>query len=305
MHLMTGFGFFETINYSFINQLSCDRLNLPSDDFRRNTVNILNPLNEDQAVMRTSLIPGLLEAASRNFSKRQNNLKLFEIGKVYINKGKDDLPDETEMITGLWTGARLDTSWYGKETPCDFFDIKGVVEGLLEGLNIDSIRFSRLADDLCIYTKPGYTARIFSNKELLGLVGELHPLVLHNFDIEQPVFIFELNMNRLIKLLPETRQSKPIPKFPAVSRDITIIVNQDTESGAIIECIDNIQEQLIENIQLFDIFTGDPISLGKKSISIRVTYRSNKKTLEDEDVGNIHKTIADRLIKEFDAGLPE
>jgi len=180
-----------------------------------------------------------------------------------------------------------------------------VVEGLLKGLNIDSIRFSLLADDLCVYMKPGYTARIISGKELLGFVGELHPLVLQNFDIEQSVYIFELNMDSLIKLLPETRHAKPIPKFPAVPRDITIIVNKNTESGAILECIENIQEQLVENIHLFDVFTGDPIPPSKKSISIRVTYRSSKKTLEDEDVGNIHKMIADRLIKEFDAGLPE
>jgi len=305
MYLMTGFGFSETINYSFISRLSCDRLNLPSSDYRRNTVNILNPLTEDQAVMRTSLVPGFLETVYRNISKQHKNLKLFEIGKIYINKGEGDLPEETEMLAGLWTGARFDASWYAKETPCDFFDIKGVVEGLLKGLNIDSIRFSGLANDLCVYTKPGYTARIFSDKELLGLIGELHPLVLRNFDIEQSVYIFELNIDSLIKLLPETRQSEPIPKFPAVPRDITIIVNKDTESGAILECIENIQEQLIENIQLFDVFTGDPIPPGKKSISIRVTYRSSKKTLEDEDVGNIHKMIADRLIKEFNAGLPE
>ncbi|MCP4367324.1 MAG: phenylalanine--tRNA ligase subunit beta [Deltaproteobacteria bacterium] len=305
MHLLTGFGFSETINYSFINKLSCDRLNMPSDDYRRNTVNIVNPLTEDQAAMRTSMVPGLLETAGRNISKQQRNLKLFEIGKVYINKGKDNLPKETEMIAGLWTGARINASWHAKETPCDFFDIKGVVEGLLKGLNIDSIRFSGLGDDSVIYTKPGYTARIFSDKELLGLAGEIHPLVLHNFDIEQSVYIFELNMDSLIKLLPETKQSKPIPKFPAVPRDLTIIVNKDTESGAILEYIENIQEQLVENIQLFDVFTGDPIPPGKKSVSIRVTYRSSKKTLEDEDVGNIHKTIADKLIKAFDAGLPE
>jgi len=304
MHLMTGFGFFETINYSFINRLSCDRLNLPSSDYRRNTVDILNPLTEDQTVMRTSLIPGLLETVYRNISKQQKNLKLFEIGKIYIKKGDGNLPEETEMLAGLWTGARLDASWYAKETPCVFFDIKGVVEGLLKGLNINSIRFSRLADDLCVYTKPGYTARIFSDKELLGLVGELHPLVLRNFDLKQAVYLFELSIDSLIKLLPETRQSKPIPKFPAVPRDITIIVNQNTESGAIIECIQNIREQLVESMHLFDVFTGDPIPPGKKSVSIRVTYRSNKKTLEDEDVGNIHKAITDRLIKKFDAGLP-
>jgi len=308
IHLMTGFGFSETINYSFINKLSCDRLNLPSDDYRRNTVNILNPLTEDQAVMRTSLVPGLLETVYRNISKQQKNLKFFEIGKVYIKKGKDNLPDETEMIAGLWTGVQFDASWYAKETPCDFFDIKGAVEGLLKGMKIDSIRFSSrfsgLADDLCAYTKPGYTARILSDKEILGLVGELHPLVLRNFDLKQAVYIFELNIDSLIKLLPETIQSKPIPKFPTVPRDITIIVNKDTEAGAILNCIENIQEQLIENIHLFDVFTGDPIPPGQKSVSIRVTYRSNKKTLEDEDVGNIHKAITDRLIKEFDAGLP-
>jgi len=305
MHLMTGFGFSETINYSFVNRLSCDRLNLPPGDYRRNTVNIINPLTEDQAVMRTSLVPGLLETVCRNISKQQKNLKLFEIGKVYIEKDEDNLPEETEILAGLWTGARFDASWYAKETHCDFFDIKGVVEGLLKGLNIDSIRFSSLADDLCVYTKPGYTARIISDKELLGFVGELHPLILRNFDLKQSVYIYELNIDSLIKLLPETRQSKPIPKFPAVPRDITVIVNQNTESGAMLECIENIQEQLVENIHLFDVFTGDPIPPGKKSVSIRVTYRSSKKTLEDEDVGNIHKAITDRLIKEFDAGLPE
>ncbi len=208
------------------------------------------------------------------------------------------------MIAGLWTGARLNASWYGKETLCDFFDIKGAVEGLLKGLNIDSIRFSRLADDLCVYTKPGYSAGIFSDKEHLGLVGKLDPLVLGNFNLKQAVYIFELSIDSLIELLPETRQSKPIPKFPAVPRDITVIVNQNTESGAILECIQSVREQLVESMYLFDVFTGDPIPPGKKSISIRVTYRSNKKTLEDEDVGNIHKAITDRLIKEFDAGLP-
>jgi phenylalanyl-tRNA synthetase beta chain len=305
MHLMTGFGFSEAINYSFINRLSCDHLNLPSNDYRRNTVNILNPITEDQTVMRTSLIPGLLETVCRNISKQQKNLKLFEIGKIYIQKGRDNLPEEIEMLAGLWTGMRFDASWYAKETPCDFFDIKGVVEWLLKGLNIDSIRFSVLANDLCIYTKSGNTAGIFSDTEQLGLVGEIHPLVLRNFDLVQSVYIFELNIDHLIKVIPETRQSKPLPKFPAVPRDITIIVNKNTESGAILECIEKIQEQLIEKINLFDVFTGDPIPPGKKSVSIRVTYRSSKKTLEDEDVGTIHKTIANRLIKEFDAGLPE
>ncbi len=304
MHLMTGFGFCETINYTFINRLSCDRLKLPSDDYRRNTVDLLNPLSEDQAVMRTSLIPGLLETVHRNIAKQVKNLKLFETGKIYINKGEENLPVEIEMLTGLWTGSRSDASWYAKEIPCDFYDLKGVVEGLLKGLCIDHIRFTRLPDDLCVYTRPGYTAQVFSGKELLGLVGELHPQSLRNFGLKQDVYLFELSIDTLIKLLPENRQSKPIPKFPAIPRDITIIVDKDIESGAIPELIENMAEELVENIHLFDVFTQDPIPQEKKSISLRVTYRSDKKTLEDDEVSYLHKTITDRLIEAFDASLP-
>jgi len=304
MHLMTGFGFCETINYTFINRQSCDRLKLPSDDYRRNTVDLLNPLTEDQAVMRTSLIPGLLETVYRNIAKQVKNLKLFEIGKIYINKGEENLPVEIEMLTGLWTGSRSDASWYAKEIPCDFYDLKGEVEGLLKGLCIDHIRFARLPGDLCIYTRPGYTAQVFSGKILLGLVGELHPQSLRNFGLKQDVYLFELSIDTLIKLLPETIQSKPIPKFPAIPRDITIIVDKDIESGAIPELIENMAEELVENIHLFDVFTQDPIPPGKKSISLRVTYRSDKKTLEDDEVSHLHKTITDRLIEAFDASLP-
>jgi phenylalanyl-tRNA synthetase beta chain len=303
-HQLIGLGFFETISYSFMNRNSCDRLALMTDDPRRKTVKILNPLTEEQAVMRTSLIPGLFETMHYNNAQQEKNLKLFEIGKCFIATGPDQLPEEIEMLAGLWTGARFETSWHSKEMPCDFFDIKGVVEGLLDSLKVYNTKFSALPDASCTYTKPGYTAQILIGDIFLGLVGEGHPQVLKNFDLAQKAYIFELDVNRLISLLPHTTQAQQIAKFPATTRDITIIIDKNLESQNILDSVENIEEALIENLYLFDVYQGEPIPSGKKSISFRITYRSHNKTLEDEEINLVHKTITDRLLKEFDATLP-
>ncbi|MCP4108909.1 MAG: phenylalanine--tRNA ligase subunit beta [Desulfobacteraceae bacterium] len=303
--LLTGLGLTETINYSFIHSLSCDRLCIGPDDEKRNTVDVLNPLTEDQAIMRTSLIPGLLDTMHRNIAQVVRNLRIFEIGKVFISKGRDSLPDEPEFLVGLWTGSRFDASWHYKETECDFFDIKGVVEGLLAGLNISNVKFTRMPDDLCNYTRPGHTARITaSDMTEIGLVGELHPRVLKNYDLKQTAFIFEINLEVLGTLVSDLKQSKPIPKYPAAYRDITIIVNKSIESESILENVRNLNQELVEDLFLFDVYEGGAIPEGNKSISFRVTYRSHKETLEDDMVNSIHQDIADRLLKEFDASLP-
>ena len=208
------------------------------------------------------------------------------------------------MIAGLWTGVRFDPSWHFQEIDCDYYDIKGVVEGLLDGLNANNILFTSLPDDLCAYTRPAYTAQIIAGKELIGRVGEVRPQVLRHFDLSWPAFIFELNLQTISTLIPDIYYSKPIPKFPAVSRDLTIIINKDIESRAILESIRNVNEKLVEQIHLFDVFEGDPIPSGEKSISFRIIYRSSSETLIDEKVNHIHKTISDRLLKEFDATLP-
>ena len=302
--MMIGFGFTETINYSFISKHTCDRLGLPANDLRRKTVDILNPLSEEQAVMRTSLIPGLIETIRRNFYQQIRNLKLFEIGKTYIRNGKDDLPEEIEMLTGIWTGANTELSWYGKEVDCDFYDIKGVVEGLLSGLNVKNTEFTQMPDTSCWYTKSGHTASILARSEVLGLVGEFSPQILHNYDLKQTVFIFEINLDMLLTLVQDSRHSKALPKFPAVSRDITIIINKHIESRIILKYVENLDEELVESVQLFDIYEGDPIPGNKKSISFRITYRSPRETLEDEKVNRLHKNITDRLLEAFDATLP-
>ncbi len=304
-HLMTGLGFNEAINYSFISKLSCDRLNLEPDDKKRQVVDVLNPLSEEQSVMRTSLIPGLLETMKYNISVQNRNLKLFEIGNVFFNTGqKDSLPDEVEMLAGLWTGKRVDAVWFSREINCDFYDLKGVIEELFGNLGIGNTSFTRMPSASCFYTKPGFTAQVIIKDESIGLIGELHPKVLSNYDLKQTAFIFELNFDRLINHIPGTKSVSPIPKFPATSRDITLIVNKDIEANNILQSVIDLNEELVENLHLFDVFEGDPIPAGRKSISFRITYRSSSETLEDNRVNNLHKSISDRLLEKFNATLP-
>ncbi|MBU0986900.1 MAG: phenylalanine--tRNA ligase subunit beta [Proteobacteria bacterium] len=303
--LMTGLGFMEVINYSFIDKLSCDRLGIKANDPRRKEVAILNPLSEEQSVMRTTLIPGLLETMRYNLSMQNRNLKLFEIGNVFFSVDEvDSQPVEVEMLAGLWTGLRSETSWLSKEANCDFYDVKGVAEELLRRLDIDNVSYTRMPSGLNCYTRPGYTARIYVAKESVGLIGEIHPQVLGNYDLKQTAYIFELNISRLIEHLPDLKFAAPIPKFPATSRDITLIVDKDIEALRILKKVETLDEKLMENLHLFDIFEGHPIPLGKKSISFRIIYRSASGTLEDDQVNHIHKNITDRLLKEFDATLP-
>jgi phenylalanyl-tRNA synthetase beta chain len=301
---MTGFGFRETTTYSFMHQQSADRLRLKPADPRRQRVDILNPLTEDQAAMRTSLVPGFLETVHYNFSQQIKNLKIFEIGKIFINENPRHLPSEPEMLAGLWTGTRYEASWHDQAADCDFYDIKGVVEGLLNALQIDGIQFTRLPENECAYTRTGYTAQILSNDIPLGLVGEIHPEVLANYDLKQPAFLFELDIDQLLPLIKDTIESKAIPKFPAIFRDITIIVDKDIEAQKIIAEGYNQTEALVESFELLDVFEGKPIADGKKSVSLRVTYRTPQKTLQDEDVTPIHQSIADRLVSAFNASLP-
>jgi phenylalanyl-tRNA synthetase beta chain len=254
--------------------------------------------------MRTSLVPGLLQTMQYNFAQQIKNLRIFEIGKIFIGKGPQQLPQETEMLAGLWTGARYDASWHGQEARCDFYDIKGVVERFLNALHIDDVHFSRLPENECRYTRPGFSAQIVSRQKRLGLVGQVHPQVLANFDLQQAAFLFELNFDTLLPLLKETTVSRSIPKYPAIFRDITIIVDKTLEAREIINTASEASSELVEDISLLNVFEGTPIARGKKSVSLRVTYRSPQKTLVDEDVTPLHQSIADRLVQAFNATLP-
>ena len=301
---MVGFGFSEVINYSFIAANSSDRLRLHRDDPRRNTVVILNPLTEEQAEMRISLVPGLLETVHRNLSKQEKNLRLFEIGKIYTGRGREELPLESEILAGLLTGSLREDSWLGGERVCDFYDLKGVVEALLDRLGVNGIEFKKLERNDCSYSRPGYSALILADARPLGRIGEIAPPVLNDFDLKQTAYIFELDVDELLPMIPTAKVSRALPKFPSVSRDATLIVDKSVEAGRILKGVEELNEELIEAVQLFDVFEGRPIPSGKKSISFRIVYRSAQRTLEDEEVNRLHKSITSTLLDQFKATLP-
>ncbi len=302
--VLTGFGFTEVITYSFIHGLSCDRLMLPADDPRRQTVAVLNPLSEDQSVMRSSLVPGLLETLRFNLAQQTRRLKVFEIGKVFVHRPGAELPDEPEIIAGLWSGSRYPLSWHAKDVPSDFYDLKGVVEGLLGALNLPAIEVSQVPDAQCFYTRPGYSGRIRAGSREIGLIGELHPRVRAAFDLKQTAFLFELEIEAIEALLSETQYRMRSMKFPAVARDITLIVGRRLEAQTVISEIAAMNLELLESVQLFDVFSGEPIPADKRSLSYRLIYRSPDKTLEDSEANALHQRVTERLLNVFQAELP-
>ncbi|MDD2603928.1 MAG: phenylalanine--tRNA ligase subunit beta [Desulfobacterales bacterium] len=307
---MAGLGFAEVITYSFVHRDSGDRLRLADDDPRRREVVIRNPLSEDQAVMRTSLVPGLLETASRNIAMGNRHLKLFEVGKVFVAaKDSDDrLPEETQMLAALWTGQRQDEHWAQdrekRQAPCDFFDLKGVLEALLEQLGIAGARFGAMAPEHCDCTRPGLSAWVAVEDRRIGFIGEVHPDTRVALDLKQPALVFELNLPLLTGEIPAGRQSQPIPRFPAIARDMTLIVEATVESARLAEAITATDEPLVESVTLFDQYIGDPIPQGRKSVSFRITYRSDQGTLVDEQINPLHQKITERLLARFGAALP-
>ncbi len=302
--LMTGQGFTETVNYSFIRADAGDVLQLAESDVRRRSVKILNPLSEDQGVMRTTLIPGLLETMGRNLARQIKNLKSFEMGKVFTDRGPDEQPQEEEMLAGLWTGDRTETTWHGKLVACDFYDIKGAVESLTQALRIEKVEYQTPAAAAAPYLREGAAAMIVADSQPVGYLGELAPTVAARFNLKQPVFVFELAVARLHALLPANIEAQPIPKFPSIARDITLIIPQALAAEAVCQHIRNSGESLVEDVRIFDVFDGPPIAAGKKSLSVRVTYRSPEATLEDEAVNTIHQRLSAQLLEAFQAELP-
>jgi len=204
--------------------------------------------------------------------------------------------------------VRSDQTWHGKPEPCDFYDIKGVLENLLASTELADVSFSQIAAPLCHYTKPGSTARVLINGSPIGLIGELAPAALANFNIRQPAFLFELNVSALIAHETAAKMFVPIPRFPSTDRDVTLIIDNHIQVSDIISKVkffqENLPEKWIEDIAILDVYCGQPIPPGRKSISFRITYRSFTETLSDKMVNRMHHQLTDGIIKEFNAALP-
>lgn len=305
--LLVGCGFSEIVTYSFIHREACDQLLLHDQDPRRKMVSILNPLTEDQTVMRPSLLPGLLSTVHRNSRQRNEDLRLFELGKVFLSLSAtdpDQLPNETEMISGLWTGARHAKTWHFNETKVDFYDIKGVVESVFVGLNITGVRFVPLSGADFPYLRPGHAAQIRIGDEILGAAGELSKEVLENFELKQAAYCFDLDFDRLVDHVSEEKRARAIPRFPSTTRDMALILADTVEVQAVLDFIPATRQALIDRVEIFDVYAGSSIPEGRKGVGLRFTYRSPERSLTDSEVNSIHETITREVLKKFDAHLP-
>lgn len=287
---MIGSGLNQSISYSFVSPKVFDKINLPENSDLRNVVKIKNPLGEDYSVMRTTTIHSMMESLGRNYSRNNEYARLFEVGKIYIpNEDENVLPTEKNILT---------IGMYGD---CDYLDLKGVVENIVESLGLNKVTFAREAENPSYH--PGKTAALMIGKSRVGVLGEVHPDVSENYGVDVNCYLAELDLDLLFNGAETTKKYKPLPKFPAVTRDIALLVNDEVLVQEIEDTIKKAGGNLVEKVKLFDIYKGAQIPEGKKSIAYAIAYRDEKKTLTDNDVNKVHDKILRSLEYKLGATL--
>ncbi len=293
--VLVGQGVHEVINYSFFDQTHLEKLSVVETPPYNKVVALRNPLTVEQGVLRTTTIPGLLQNVLVNRSNRVENIRLFEIGNVFIHTDSSDcLPDENVIASGVLAGSRMDRGWTYTQEPLDFYDAKGIVENIMRSLQC-SYEFRRTEE--IAFLHPGESATVHIQDELVGFVGKLHPDVPEAFDIdEEQVYAFELVVDVLTKHTSSRKTFQTLPKFPAVYRDLALIVPESLVSVADIDAV--IQEAgrpLLEHVILFDRYVGTQIPQGNVGLTYSLQYRSSERTLTDHDVSEIHQRIVEQL----------
>jgi len=281
-------GLNQSISYTFVSPKCFDRILVSEDDAMRKAVQIRNPLGEDYSIMRTTSLPSTMESLARNYSRSNEIARLFEIGKVYI-PGEDinKLPDERNIAAvGMYGGV-------------DFYHIKGVVENLMEALGIKKYEFRRESTNSSFH--PGKTAALLVNGRYAGVLGEMHPGVIDNYGLAERCYVAELNLDVLYKYADLGREYKPLPKFPAVLRDLAVLVDDSVMVKEIEDIIMANGGSLVESVKLFDVYKGKQIPEGKKSVAYSIAYRLDYKTLTDAEVSEVH----DKIVRKLEESLVE
>ena len=296
---LVGAGFTQVVNYSFMNEEDLDRLQLPADDPLRNVVALRNPLSKEAAVLRTTLIPGLLRTIALNLNRDMRDLMLCELSKVF-HRQDEILPLEPQLLTLAVTGKSGGQHWAQPARPLDFYDLIGVLEMITEQLRLQRFKVAAAPVPYC---HPGKSGLITLGDEAIGAVGELHPAVLAAFDLSQAATIAEIDFDRLIGQGIQPARYRQVPRFPAVTRDLSIVVDAAVEAGRILAFIQDFQPDLIRTVRLFDVYAGKPVPTGKKSLSFTLTYRADDRTLTDEEVNSIQTRVVEQLSQRFDGQL--
>ncbi|HCS33287.1 MAG TPA: phenylalanine--tRNA ligase subunit beta [Clostridiales bacterium] len=288
--LCRSLGYSEILTYSFVSPSIFDQIRLPEDSSLRNAMRIQNPLGEDASIMRTVALPSMLAILARNNAYHNDAVKLYELAKVYLPKPGQTLPDEPKHLV-------LGT--YGEHE--DFFKMKGEIEAFLRGMNVPEARYTAEKHDPTFH--PGRCARVSVGGVDLGCFGQIHPLVARSYGIDGEIFAAELNFTALLSLQLPEKTYTPLPKYPAVTRDIAVVCDEAVTVAALSDCIRAAGGKLLRSVELFDIYRGKGIASGSKSAAFRLTLRADDRTLTDADSDGVVSAVLAALEKELNAKL--
>ncbi|HFZ5340311.1 phenylalanine--tRNA ligase subunit beta [Staphylococcus aureus] len=287
--VLEGAGLDQAITYSLVSKEDATAFAMQ----QRQTIDLLMPMSEAHASLRQSLLPHLIEAASYNVARKNKDVKLFEIGNVFFANGEGELPDQVEYLSGILTGDYVVNQWQGKKETVDFYLAKGVVDRVAEKLNLE---FSyRRADIDGLH--PGRTAEILLENKVVGFIGELHPTLAADNDLKR-TYVFELNFDALMAVSVGYINYQPIPRFPGMSRDIALEVNQNIPAADLLSTIHAHGGNILKDTLVFDVYQGEHLEKGKKSIAIRLNYLDTEETLTDERVSKVQAEIEAALIEQ-------
>ena len=285
-----GAGYDEIITYSFISPAYYDKINWKADDPRRDSMKIMNPLGEDTSIMRTTILPSMLEILARNYNFRNKDVKLYELGRIYLPGGEEGLAREKKMLALGALGGNM-----------DFFALKGMVETLLSSVRASGVRFEAVNNNPSYH--PGRCARVMAGDTPVGVFGQIHPLVAQNYGVDTELYCAELSMEALEAVQGPDPTYTPLPKFPAVTRDIAVVCGEAVTVGDLEACIRRGAKGLLKEAALFDIYRGKGVPEGKKSVAFNLILRSDERSLTAEEADEDVKSILTALETELGATL--
>ena len=301
-HILCALGMTEELSFSFTSTELFDKLRVPEDSELRRAIPIMNPLTDEAPLVRTCLLTSLMENAVRNFSRKNMDLKLFDVAPVFYPKQLPltELPDEKLKVVGLLTGRRSEASWNQTNDMVDFYDMKGIVEQLFSRLGIAKYTVEA-GEHFALH--PGKTALFKKGRDVIATVGELHPEAAANFGIKQKVYLFEMDLETLMKYASRRFHFESLPKYPAIERDLALLVDSDVQASAIEQVIKKNGGKQFTGVTLFDVYTGSRIAADKKSLAFRLTFQSKDRTLTDDEADAAFKNILGAVEKTFQAEL--
>lgn len=286
-------GLNETMTYSFADPHELEQLRMPTEGMGI-PVELLNPLNAEQSVMRQSIIPGLMRSISYNQSRGVHNIQLYETGVVFFGAEGKKKPKERNRLAAVMAGAMNNPAWNKESVAFDFFDGKGVIESLMRELALAKPRFKALSAEEAPHLQPGRAAQVLDGGTVLGWIGEIHPLACETYEVQAPVVAFELDLDALIKCARPARDYVDVPVFPAVTMDVAFVVDEEVTHEQLLRCITSAGGKLLDTAQLFDVYRDEErLGAGKKSMAYALEYRAADRTLTTEEVDKQHA----RLIK--------